>query len=353
MTEENQALDQLIAAGEGQVLEFKRSDILADPIHLAKEMTAFANTLGGTILIGICDNGAYEGLKFDKGHETHIMNIARDRCEPPVIPTFKKIDTPKGDVYEVKVSRYRTFPHAVKTNNGKVYFIRVGTTVREASTMELGLLFESSKEEITKKPDLELHLIDNSGSIVDSLTVKPVFTTTKKVKIQRPYNPMLASFEAIKNLSLPMELYATKKPSLDLVPIRIIISNEGQAPAQEITVFLNFPNGCELLNRHEVVGGLDIVVGKFKPTHGGLYVNEVDEAIAWMDSLGNNLTMRNFDEVYVRFPPEEKEHIISARLVQNYYPPKNFKFKVKISPELREVVQEVYEDEESQEPEKS
>lgn len=351
MIEENKELDQLIAVGEGQVLEFKRSDILADPIHLAKEMTAFANTLGGTILIGVCDNGAYEGLKSDKGHETHIMNIARDRCEPPIIPSFKKIGTPKGDVYEVKISRYRTFPHAVKTNNGKVYFIRVGTTVREASTMELGLLFESSKEEVIKKPDLDLYLIDSEGNDVKNISAKPVFSKIKKVKVQTPYSPCLASFQATKNLYLTMDYLREKKPSPDLIPIRIGLSNNGQAPAQEITVFISFPKVCEIFNRGEVTGGLSIVPPNKNPTHGGLYLDRRNrlEAIAWMDSLGNDLVMKNFGEIYVKFPAEEKEYAITARLVQNFFPPKDFEFKIKITPKVQEVIEEVYEEDKNAE----
>lgn len=347
MSEESNELDQLIEVGEGQVLEFKRSEILADSIHLAKEMTAFANTLGGTILIGICDNGTYEGLKYDKGHESHIMNIARDKCEPPIIPSFKNIATPQGDVYEVKVKRYRTYPHSVKTNNGKVYFIRVGTTVREASTIELGLLFESSKEEIAKKPDLDLFIVDAEGNDLKNISAKPIFSKVKKVKVQNPYNPFLATFQATKNISMTMDYFSEKKPSLDLVPIRIGLSNKGQAPAQEITVFVSFPNVCETFNRYDVVGGLSLIPVNKNPTHGGLYLdrrNKLD-AIAWLDNLGNDLVMRNFEEIYVRFPPEEKEYTIKARLVQNYFPPKEFEFIIKITPQIREVVEEVYEDE--------
>jgi hypothetical protein len=348
MAEENKELDQLIAVGEGQVLEFKKSDILADSIHLAKEMTAFANTLGGTILIGICDDGAYEGLKSDKGHETHVMNIARDRCEPPITPSFKKIITPKGDVYEIKVSRYRTYPHAVKTNNGKVYYIRVGTTVREASTMELGLLFESSREEVTKKPNLDLFLIDNQGNDVKSISAKPIYSKVKKVKVQKPYDPFMATFQATKNISMAMDYFTEKKPSLDLVPIRIGISNNGQAPAQEITVFIGFPDVCEIFNSHEVAGGVSLKPVNQNPTHGGLYLDKRDklDANAWLDNLGNDLVMRNFEEIYVRFPEEAKEYTIKARLVQNYFPPKDFEFKIKIDPKVREVVEEVNEDKE-------
>jgi predicted HTH transcriptional regulator len=115
-------------------------------------MTAFANSSGGRILIGVCDDGTLEGMTAKKEYEAHIMNIARDRCNSPLVPKFYKVKKPEGDVYVVKFFRYRTFPHAVITRDGQVYFIRVGTTVREATPSELALLFESSRGDILRKP---------------------------------------------------------------------------------------------------------------------------------------------------------------------------------------------------------
>lgn len=346
--EEKNPIDEIIASGESQILEFKKSDILSDPVKLAREMVAFSNSIGGRILIGICDDGTVEGMKAKKEHELFIMNIARDRCDPPLAPSFSTINRPGGDIYELKVTRFRTFPHATRTENGKVYYIRVGTTVREATSIELALLFESSKEEIAKKPDLELFLIDGEGNATKSITASPVFTIIKKINVETPPTPFFASFEAIKNFSnlAYANPFAEKAPSPDLVPIGIELSNTGQAPAQEITIFIEFPDGCEVINEHEAVGGIHLPISNFKPTHGGLHVKRTNksEAVAWMDSLGNDLSMNNFEKVYVKFPAEEKEHKIRARVVQNYFPPKDCEFTIKIKPEFKEVIEHVYEE---------
>jgi hypothetical protein len=84
---------------------------------------------------------------------------------------------------------------------------------------------------------------------------------------------------------------------------------------------------------------MHLTLSSFKPTHGGLHVSRTSksEAVAWMDSLGNDLTMNNFDTVSVRFPSEEREHKIKARVVQNYFPPRDFEFTIKIKPEFKEV----------------
>lgn len=344
---ESNLISRLIADGESQTVDFKKSGILSNSIRLAKLMTAFANSNGGRILIGVCDDGSIEGMKSKKNHEEHIMNLARDRCDPPLIPTFSLITKPEGDIYVIKVSRYRIFPHAVKTQTGKVYFMRVGTTVREATTTELALLFESAKEEITKKPDLELLLVDSKGNITKSITASPIFTKAKKVKTKRPSTTSV-SFEAIKALSSIASIYpyARTEPSSDLVFIGIELSNVGQAPAQEIVIFLKFPKECELINKRYAVGGLYLPLSDFKPTYGGLYEKSTDEveAIAWMDSLGNDLVMSKIDEIYVKFPAEKKEYKIRARVIQNYFPPKDFEFTVTIDPIFKETTEYVYED---------
>jgi len=61
-SEEVIELQRLVAEGEGYQLEFKRKASL--PEKIVREMIAFANTEGGTILIGVDDNGALSGIKY-------------------------------------------------------------------------------------------------------------------------------------------------------------------------------------------------------------------------------------------------------------------------------------------------
>ena len=52
---------ELIANGEGSGLEFKRDDVRAE--QLAKEIVALANFQGGTILLGVEDDGTIAGIR--------------------------------------------------------------------------------------------------------------------------------------------------------------------------------------------------------------------------------------------------------------------------------------------------
>jgi hypothetical protein len=143
-------LEGIIRKGEGQTTDFKASAIFSDPLKLAKLMVAFANNLhvstvyGGLILIGVNDNGSLEGIKAKQGHEEHIMNIARDKCYPPIAPKFETIDVGGSDVYVVTIPKMKKFPHALRLSDCNAYYIRVGTTVRVANPEELQELFVSS-----------------------------------------------------------------------------------------------------------------------------------------------------------------------------------------------------------------
>ena len=54
-------IQKLIKQGEHQTLEFKfRID---DSRKIARTLSAFSNTQGGTILVGIKDNGAIAGIR--------------------------------------------------------------------------------------------------------------------------------------------------------------------------------------------------------------------------------------------------------------------------------------------------
>ena len=340
--EESSLIDELIAKGESQTVDFKKSDILSNPTKLAKLMTAFANSSGGRILIGVCDDGTLQGMKAKKEHEEHIMNIARDRCDSPLIPKFSLITKPEGDIYVIKVLRYQTYPHAVKTKTGRVYFIRVGTTVRQATPTELALLFESAKEEIIKKPKLELLLVDNEGNATKNINAQPIYTKIKRVRSKvPPPSPTISELFKV----MPLGLFHEREPSQDLVPIGIKISNVGEAPAHNIKIFLEFPKECELINKHEAVGGLTIRPLNYKPRSGGLYVDRKNkfEARAWINMLGNDLVMEEFDKIYVKFPSEEKEHKIRANIIQHNFPPEEFEFTVTVKPGFKEKIEYVYE----------
>jgi hypothetical protein len=346
-SDDSKLINELIVEGEGQTVDFKKVEILSDSIKLAKVMVAFANTTGGRILIGVCNDGTLEGMKSKKEHETYIMNVARDRCIPPLAPKFSVVRKPEGDIYVVKVLRYQKLPHAVKTREGNVYFVRVGSTVRAASPSELALLFEGAREEIiSKKPELELSLVDDKGNATKEIYAQPIIVK-KKIKLSRPQSPISATVAELSKqakLLSNLGLFGTEEIPKDLVPIGIEISNVGEIPARGIRIFLKFPENCELISERDVKkGGLSYLLQPLNSTSGGLFVAREDksEAWAWIDVLGNDLVMRRFEKVYVRFPEKEQEYKVEAHVTQYNFPPKDFKFSIIVKPKIVEEVEYV------------
>lgn len=150
-------INQWIEKGEGPTIDFKNSGILSHPDDLAKIMTAFANNKficeshGGQILIGVDDNGDISGVDYKKGHEESIMNIARDKINPSIIPQFEKININEKTIYVVTIPKTTSQIHSLISKVGNVYLIRVGSTNRSANSNELERLMktqEKSKEEI-------------------------------------------------------------------------------------------------------------------------------------------------------------------------------------------------------------
>jgi hypothetical protein len=158
-----------IAEGEGQRLEFKRSEILSNTIQLAIELTAFANADGGMILIGVKDDGTFERMMARRGHQELIMNVASDRCVPPVRPLFEQKLIDGNLVYVIQVQKGSTL-HGVKFRGGTAFYIRVGSTVRSLHPTEVAGksgLVESPKA--TNNPEFESSFSSVLDSLVNSL----------------------------------------------------------------------------------------------------------------------------------------------------------------------------------------
>ncbi len=83
---EERELLSLIATGEGPLLEFKRNGTT----HLGREICAFANSLGGRILIGVDDAGNIHPVQKLNRLQSEVQSIAR-HLEPPLLVECGKV----------------------------------------------------------------------------------------------------------------------------------------------------------------------------------------------------------------------------------------------------------------------
>lgn len=75
-------LRKLAIQGEGIQLEFKRR--ATHPEKVVREMIAFANTHGGTVLIGADDDGSLVGVKYPEDEMSEVQR-ALQNCRPTLI----------------------------------------------------------------------------------------------------------------------------------------------------------------------------------------------------------------------------------------------------------------------------
>lgn len=133
----------MLRNGEDSLVEFKRDDV--QNFKLAKELVAFLNLDGGTLLLGVEDDGSISGVKRPRLEEW-VGELCRVKIAPPVVPVLRWIRSAAAgkDVLAVKVSAGPDKPYARIHNNGKTYYIRVGSSSREASREELGRMYQAS-----------------------------------------------------------------------------------------------------------------------------------------------------------------------------------------------------------------
>ncbi|HET8864912.1 MAG TPA: ATP-binding protein [Gracilimonas sp.] len=138
-------LKNLIQTGESSFLEFKHS--VASPEKIAREMAAFANTKGGTLLIGVEDNGEIIGVESYYEEEFWLNQAAQEVCIPPTSITIELVNTGERDVLMVKVPEAQTKPIYVKGKKYRQVYVRVDDESVVASDEYIEVLKQNSSDE--------------------------------------------------------------------------------------------------------------------------------------------------------------------------------------------------------------
>lgn len=166
---------ELIRNGENSGVEFKRDDI--DARDLAKELVAFTNHSGGHVLLGVEDDGSVSGI-VRPDLEEWVMQACRDKIRPEIIPFFELIrDVETGKHVAVVTIDRGWSVHAVWHNQRRTYYIRVGTTCREASPEELARLLQ-------RRDMVRTDVRPVSGATLDDLDERRLLDYFKRVRSQ-------------------------------------------------------------------------------------------------------------------------------------------------------------------------
>ena len=173
------AVSDLVAGGEGAAVEFKRS--LARDI--GRELCAFANAVGGTVLLGVTDAGKVVGVADHNRSKARVLSTARS-ADPPIEVEVESA----GEVLRVTVPPQKRKPYSF----GGRFFMRDGASSRQLSSAEVeDLFYAAGRLHFDRKPCPDF-------SIEDDLDDETWARFSRRAKIPETMDRMAA----LRNLGL-------------------------------------------------------------------------------------------------------------------------------------------------------
>ncbi len=122
-------ISKYITAGESETLEFKSG--FNDEV--IETISAFTNTKGGLVLVGIRDNGEATGVSVGKETFQKWLNEIKSKTQPSIIPSIEKTKYKGKEIISISVNEFPVKPVSFKGR----YFKRVGNANHRLSAMEI------------------------------------------------------------------------------------------------------------------------------------------------------------------------------------------------------------------------
>jgi len=123
----------IVARGEDSQHQFKAN--FTNVNSLAAELVALSNSGGGTLFIGVGDDGSSVGLtREDMGRVNQLLsNAASQSVRPPINPQTENVSTPGGLIMVVYVAQGVSKPYMDK--DGTIW-VKSGSDKRKAASRE-------------------------------------------------------------------------------------------------------------------------------------------------------------------------------------------------------------------------
>ena len=117
-------IDEIIKKGEGLTVEFKSK--IDSPAKIAKTIVSFANTSGGTLLIGVADTGVITGVPSELHELQKLEKALTDYIEPKLLVQIKSQGSAGKKLLVVEIKESEDKPHYVLNERGaRTIYIRV------------------------------------------------------------------------------------------------------------------------------------------------------------------------------------------------------------------------------------
>lgn len=153
-------VQELILQGEHQQQDFKFE--ISDARKIAKSLSAFANTDGGRLLIGVKDNGKIAGVRSDE--EAYMIESAANvYCSPEVRFSMTQHRVEGRVVLEVSIPEAETKPVCAKNEENKLLaYVRIADENILASPIHLEVWKQKKgvKGKLIEYTEIEKKLLD-------------------------------------------------------------------------------------------------------------------------------------------------------------------------------------------------
>ncbi len=171
-------LVEILTRPEGKTLEFKRD--LSSTDGVLKTLVAFANTAGGTLLVGVEDRTRnVRGVAQALDVEERIANIVSDSIAPRLLPEIEILPWRRTQLIAVQVHPSAGRPHYLKREGAESgTYVRVGSTNRRADAEMLQELRRTSRGETYD----EQPMVDLGSEALDFRAASESFKPTRTLR---------------------------------------------------------------------------------------------------------------------------------------------------------------------------
>ena len=168
-------IDQLLASPEGKTLEFKRD--LSSPKPVLRSLVAFANTAGGTLIIGRADDGSIVGVADVLAEEERLASLVADSIAPAMLPEIEAFTFEDKSLLLVRVAHWPGPFYLKEKGPEDGVYVRLGSTNRKA---DAAMLEELKRLHHNSAFD-QLPCANASESDLDKLSVRRWFAGKDRI----------------------------------------------------------------------------------------------------------------------------------------------------------------------------
>ena len=286
-----------IGTGESERAEFKRG--LGDLSAVGSAVCAFANTVGGVVILGVTDSQQIVGVREDAERvQERLTSFLQTGCSSPVLARAGRHEDPKGWVHWLEVPRQLGFEPLCF--DGRVW-VRRGRSSVEPSAIELQELYNAFgyifREERTIQTAASEHLDHR------------VFRTyLQKLRLDIEDEPQPEDTDDLHNRGVVAELGDTLHPTLYGV---LAFGREPQRYPQtrnfrvECAAYEGDDRASEVLHVAEAAGRLD---------------EQVRRAVGWFLGLGRIESYRGLTRDDQHLLPQSaiREALVNAVVHRDY-----------------------------------